>query len=81
VRLRRVERGHRLRHKLLLRLMRLVLRHEPPDVVKTLLYRPAFFGAPFSDVMQDVMRGPSDWSAGERELFAAFVSSQNQCLF
>jgi len=27
------------------------------------------------------MRGPSDWSDGERELFAAFVSSLNQCLF
>jgi len=27
------------------------------------------------------MRGPSDWSAGERELFAAFVSSLNQCPF
>jgi len=28
-----------------------------------------------------VMRGPSDWSVGERELFAAFVSSLNQCPF
>jgi uncharacterized peroxidase-related enzyme len=26
------------------------------------------------------MRGPSDWSAAARELFAAFVSSLNQCL-
>ena len=27
------------------------------------------------------MRGPSDWSAGERELFAAFTSLLNQCPF
>jgi len=27
------------------------------------------------------LRGPSDWSDGERELFAAFVSSLNQCVF
>jgi len=28
-----------------------------------------------------VMRGPSDWSIGERELFAAFTSKLNQCVF
>ena len=27
------------------------------------------------------LRGPSDWSEGERELFAAFVSALNQCPF
>jgi len=27
------------------------------------------------------MRGPSAWTVGERELFAAFVSRLNQCLF
>jgi hypothetical protein len=27
------------------------------------------------------MRGPSQWSVGERELFAAFTSRLNQCLF
>ena len=32
-------------------------------------------------LLQDVMRGPSDWSVAERELFAAFVSAQNQCPF
>jgi hypothetical protein len=28
-----------------------------------------------------VMRGPSEWSPGERELFAAFASHLNQCVF
>lgn len=52
-----------------------------PDVVKTLMHRPALFGKEISGAFQDVMRGPSDWSVGERELFAAFVSRQNQCVF
>lgn len=58
--------------------------HAPPEasgVIKTLLYRPELFGDPFSDVLDDVMRGPSDWSIGERELFAGFTSHLNQCLF
>ena len=54
---------------------------EPPDVLKTLHYRPELFGRPFSDALDLAMRGPSDWSDGERELFAAFVSSLNQCPF
>jgi hypothetical protein len=54
---------------------------EPLGVVKTLLYRPELFGTPFSDELDLVMRGPSEWSAGERELFAAFTSFLNQCPF
>jgi hypothetical protein len=27
------------------------------------------------------MRGPSDWTVAERELFAAFTSKLNQCVF
>ena len=50
-------------------------------VLKTLYYRPELFGRPFSEALDASMRGPSDWSAGERELFAAFTSRLNQCLF
>ena len=50
-------------------------------VLKTLQYRRELFGEPFSDALDAALRGPSEWSAGERELFAAFVSSLNQCLF
>jgi hypothetical protein len=51
------------------------------DVRRVLSHRPEIFGAPFSAALQRVMRGPSAWSAGERELFAAFVSARNQCPF
>ena len=51
------------------------------DIGLALRYRPELFGAPFSALLQDLMRGPSEWSVGERELFAAFVSAQNQCPF
>ncbi len=81
MRLARVEGGHRLKERLILRLIRTTQRREPPDVVKTLLYRPELYGASFSHACQTVLRGPSEWSVGERELFAAFTSAQNQCPF
>jgi hypothetical protein len=54
---------------------------EPLDVVKTLLYRPELFGEEYSEMLDRAMRGPSEWSAGERELFAAFTSLLHQCPF
>jgi hypothetical protein len=54
---------------------------EPLGVVKTLLYRPELFGRPFSEELDRAMRGPSEWSPGERELFAGFTSLLHQCPF
>jgi hypothetical protein len=54
---------------------------DAPGVMKTLLYRPETFGRPYSAAVDRAMRGPSEWSAGERELFAAFTSLLNQCPF
>ena len=51
------------------------------DISLALRYRPELFGQPFSLFLQEVMKGPSDWSEAERELFAAFVSKLNQCPF
>ena len=51
------------------------------DISRALRYRPELFGASFQQLLQDVMKGPSPWSEGERELFAAFVSAQRQCPF
>ncbi len=86
MRLPRVATGHRLPQKALLgmiRLASLVSRDpaEPQDIVRTVLYRPEFFGRPYSDLVHALLRGPSEWSAGERELFAAFTSHLNACQF
>ncbi len=53
----------------------------PFDVMRTLTYRPEYFGKPYSAWLHEVMRGPSEWSVGERELFAAFTSRKNECQF
>jgi hypothetical protein len=66
---------------MLLRFIRLVSRKEPPDVVKTLLYRPEFYGGAFGQLLQGSMRGPSYWSVGERELFAATTAKIEACHF
>ena len=51
------------------------------DIALGLRYRPELFGRPFSTLLQELMKGPSEWTSAERELFAAFVSAQNQCPF
>ncbi len=81
MRLRNVERGDGLPSKLLYAVVRVVSGYRMPDVVRTLRYRRHLFGAPHSAHTQAVMRGPSEWSVGERELFAAFVSKMNECHF
>ncbi len=59
-----------------------VLKGEPvTDIVRTVSYRSELFGRPFIEGLQEILRGPSDWTVGERELFAAFVSSKNHCRY
>jgi hypothetical protein len=81
MRLPRLEHGHTLPQKLLLGVIRVTSGFRAPDVVRTLLYRKAFFGAHQSALTQQVMRGPSEWTVGQRELFAAYVSRLAQCPF
>jgi hypothetical protein len=81
VRLDVVESGHASADAAVLDELRERTGAEPSGVIKTLYYRPELFGEPFSDVLDRAMRGPSDWSPGERELFAAFTSLLNHCPF
>jgi len=76
-----VERGHRIPQKLQLAMIRVVTRRRAVDIIRTVMYRPEFFGRPMNEWTQRVMRGPSDWAVWERELFAAFTSRLNRCVF
>lgn len=81
MRLARVQHGHAFKERLILWLMGLTSRKPAPDVVRAIFYRPELFGRQYSPMLQEVMRGESAWSVGERELFAAFVSAKSQCPF
>jgi hypothetical protein len=81
MRLAAVDDGHAAPEAEMLRMIRERSGAEPLGVVKTLLYRPELFGEPFSAALDVAMRGPSEWSAGERELFAGFTSLLRQCPF
>lgn len=81
MRLAKLDNGHTLANKALFAMIKLLSKHPAPDVVKTLRYRPEFFGGVMSPVFQEVMRGPSAWSIADRELMAAYVSKTNECEF
>lgn len=82
MRLEKVRNGHKLVPKIMMTVMGKLFRMGgTPDVVRALLYRPELFGAPHSRWLQATLRGPSSWSIGERELFAAFTSRLNHCSF
>ena len=72
-------RGHKFRTRVLLAAIGLLSRHPVVDAVKLALYRPDFY--PAAGLTQEAMRGPSDWSVGDRELMAAFVSQVNRTEF
>jgi hypothetical protein len=81
MRLAKLKTGHGIRQRLLLTLTRVLTRSEPLDVVKTFTYRPQYFGRYFCELGHAILRGPSEWTIGERELFGAFTASLQQCLF
>lgn len=81
MRLKKIERDQKLSKKLFMALIGLRLGERAPDVLRMFWYRQDFFGTHFGRYLNAVMRGPSEWSVGERELFAAFVSKANECPF
>src|SRR4029079_13074003 len=81
MRLSKLRTGHGIRQKFLLGLTSVLTLAEPFDVVKTFTYRPEDFGKPFCDLGHDLLRGPSEWPVGERELFGRFTARLNQCIF
>jgi hypothetical protein len=74
VRLAAVRRDSCWPNRLLIRLIEKVARTELPDVTRTMNYRSGFFGGPYAALLHSLMRGPSEWTVGERELLAAYTS-------
>ena len=81
MRLANVSHGHKLKHRMMIRFIGLVSRRKVPDVIRTLLYRGDFFGDQFSEMVQATLRGDSEWTVGEREMFASFLSRLEACHF
>jgi uncharacterized peroxidase-related enzyme len=74
-----LDRGHRLHTKAIMALIRVFSGHPVVDAVKLAFYRPNFYGG--GPLTHEAMRGQSDWSVGDRELMAAYVSKINECPF
>ncbi len=81
MRLPKVEHQHPFKERMLIKFIGLVSRRRVPDVIRTLLYRRDFFGRQFSDLVQHTLRGDSEWTVGERELFASFTAKLEACHF
>jgi alkylhydroperoxidase family enzyme len=76
-----LDHGHRTRAKVFLTLTGTTSRMDSPDIVKMLLYRPQFLARPLLNITVDTMRGPSYWTAGEREYLAMCTAQLLQCPF
>lgn len=76
-----VERGDSLRSRALIRIISAVTGIRLPDAARVAFYHKDFVGSTFGAWTQDVMRGPSEWTVGERELMAAMVAHWNSCTF
>ncbi len=80
MRLREVERGDSLAHRMLIRLISRSMRMRLPDAARVSFYH-RDFGRPLGKWTQAAMRGRGSWSVGERELMAAMVATWTSCTF
>ena len=81
MRLKILNSGYGFGTKVLFAFIHAASRHPVPDAAKLVYYRPDFYGTPMRVIAHEAMRGASQWSVGDRELMAAFVSKMNECEF
>jgi len=81
MRLKILNSGYRFGTKMLFAMIHAFSRYPVPDAAKLVFYRPDFYGSPMKAFTHAAMRGPSEWSVGDRELMAAYVSKFNGCQF
>lgn len=81
MRLRAVESGHDRPTRATFAALRAIGRCDVPEILKLCCYRHRYFGTPFHALVQHVMREPSAWTVGEREVMAVVTSQRNSCPF
>ena len=81
MRLEILENGHRPLQKMILGLMAATSGGYVPGPILVMSYRRELFGKYLASCLQEAMRGAKEWSLGEVELFAAFVSRLNECKY
>ena len=81
MRLRILENGFRPLQKAMLSMVRVISGGKVPGPILVLSYRRELCGKYLAACYQEGMRKATEWSLGEVELFAAFVSKLNQCKY
>jgi hypothetical protein len=81
MRLRILESGFRLLQKAILSILGAVSGGKVPGPILVLSYRRELCGKYLAACFQEGMRKTTEWSLGEVELFAAFVSRLNECRY
>jgi hypothetical protein len=81
VRLRILEKGFRPLQKVILSMVRAISGGKVPGPILALSYRRELCGKYLAACYQEGMRKVTEWSLGEVELFAAFVSKLNECKY
>jgi uncharacterized peroxidase-related enzyme len=81
MRLHEIDRGDGLGNRLLMGFISLVSGMRLPDAARVAFYHKSFFNGSLGAWSQKTMRGPSEWTIGERELMAAMVAKWNSCSF
>lgn len=81
MRLDEITRGDSVRSRALISFISLVSGMRLPDAARVAFYDKGFVAGALGAWTQAAMRGPSDWSIGERELMAAMVATWNGSAF
>ncbi len=81
MRLRILENGYRPLQKVILNIVRAITGGKVPGPILVLSYHRELCGKYLAACYQEGMRKASEWSLGEVELFAAFVSRLNECKY
>jgi hypothetical protein len=81
MRLQILENGHRPVQKAILSFIRRVSEGHVPGPILVMSYRRELFGKYLAACLREGMRRATEWTLGEVELFAAFVSRLNECKY